>query len=56
MYMSESEEFAAFKDVDSLVWTKTGLVYGDWYSGENEDGTYSFSTQFDVTEVQYLEM
>jgi len=49
VYLSESEEFAAFKDVDSLIWTKTGLVYGDWYSGENEDGTYSFSTQFDAS-------
>ena len=51
VYLSETEEFAGFKDVDALVWKKTGLVYGDWYSGENEDGTYSFSTQFEASEV-----
>ena len=50
VYLSEAEEFAAFKDVDSLVWKKTGLTYGDWYSGENGDGTYSFSSKFEVSE------
>ena len=50
VYLSEAEEFAAFKDVDSLVWKQTGLTYGDWYSGENGDGTYSFSSKFDVSE------
>ena len=51
VYLSEAEEFAAFKDVDALVWKHTGLVYGDWYSGENQDGTYSFSTKFPVSET-----
>ena len=51
VYLSEAEEFAAFKDVGALVWKQTGLVYGDWYSGENQDGTYSFSTNFPVSET-----
>jgi len=51
VFLSETEEFAGFKDPDSLVWKKTGLMYGDWYSGPNEDGTYSFSTQFEASET-----
>ena len=29
-------------------------MYGDWYSGPNEDGTFSFSTQFEASEVTSL--
>ena len=50
VYLSEAEEFDGFKDPDRLVWTKHGLVYGDWYSGTLGDGTYSFSTQFAASE------
>jgi len=50
VYLSESEEFHGFKDPSSLVWTKKGLVYGDWYSGNDADGCYSFSTSLPTSE------
>ena len=51
IYVSEQKEFGDFNNSDSLVWTKKDLQYGDWYSGENSDGIYSFSTQFPASEV-----
>ena len=28
-----------------------GLIYGDWYSGPNGDGTYSLSMQFEPSKA-----
>ncbi|EFN88050.1 Cleft lip and palate transmembrane protein 1-like protein, partial [Harpegnathos saltator] len=46
VYLSESENFKNFNDPQSLIWFEEGLVYGDWYSGPNQDGSrvleYSF--------------
>ena len=33
VYLSETEDFHGFDDPSALVWTKQGLIYGDWYSG-----------------------
>merc|ERR1739844_380902 len=41
------ENVIDFNDSNSLVWKHEGLVYGDWTSGPNGDGTYSFSIQFE---------
>lgn len=38
-YLSEQEEFTDFNDTASLVWHEKDMTYGDWYSGENADGT-----------------
>lgn len=47
VYLSESENFKLFDDPQSLIWFEEGLVYGDWYSGPNQDGSrileYSFA-------------
>jgi len=50
VYLSENQEFNGFKDPSALVWTKKGLIYGDWYSGNDGDGCYSFSTSFPTSE------
>lgn len=50
VYLSEDKVFGSFNDSTSLIWSKTGLVYGDWYSGEDADGTYSFTTSVSVSE------
>lgn len=47
VYLSEDENVIDFNDSNSLVWKHEGLVYGDWTSGPNGDGTYSFSIQFE---------
>lgn len=45
-YISEDEKFSDFSNEAAFLWHKTGLMYGDWHSGENGDGTYSFNTKF----------
>ena len=53
MYVSEKTDFNDFNDSSALIWTKLDLWYGDFYSGENQDGTYSFSTTLPTSEVNY---
>ncbi|CAK1540500.1 unnamed protein product [Leptosia nina] len=42
-YLSEDEYLDNF-DHSQLIWKQTGLVYGDWLGGPNNDGTYFHST------------
>ncbi|CRK89589.1 CLUMA_CG003264, isoform A [Clunio marinus] len=49
-YVSEDYEFKKFSDPSSLVWFQDGLIYGDWYSGKNHDGSYSKSTKIKASE------
>lgn len=44
-YLSENDQFTDFGNEDSLIWTKKNLVYGDWHSGDNSDGSYTFNTK-----------
>lgn len=46
VYLSEDFEFKKFNDPASFVWLQDGLVYGDWYSGKDGDGTYTKSLKF----------
>ncbi|XP_026478514.1 cleft lip and palate transmembrane protein 1 homolog [Ctenocephalides felis] len=47
VYLSESD-IQDFTQYD-LLWKQQSLVYGDWYSGENFDGTYSSNIQIKTT-------
>lgn len=49
VYLSEKEHFTDFSE-DSLVWMKDNIIYGDWTSGDNGDGTYTFETEYPITE------
>lgn len=49
VYISENEHFNEFDD-KSLFWEQDHLVYGDWSSGTNGDGTYSFEKEYPITE------
>ena len=51
MYLSESEKFNDFNKPEALVWSEKGLVYGDWSSGSNVDGTRVHSIEFNTSEV-----
>ncbi|KAJ0175585.1 hypothetical protein K1T71_008744 [Dendrolimus kikuchii] len=44
-YLSEKEFLEDISNAN-LLWKHAGLVYGDWYSGPDNDGTVSFSTSF----------
>ncbi|XP_046372749.1 cleft lip and palate transmembrane protein 1 homolog [Haliotis rufescens] len=49
VYVSEQEHFTDFKNPDALFWTKRALVYGDWTSGLDGDGSYVHSDQIKAT-------
>ncbi|KAL6447230.1 hypothetical protein ACFW04_001484 [Cataglyphis niger] len=46
VYLSEFENFKQFNDPRSLIWFEEGLIYGDWYSGPNQDGSKTFEYSF----------
>ncbi|XP_025410544.1 cleft lip and palate transmembrane protein 1 homolog [Sipha flava] len=45
VYLSEDSYMSEIDDKE-LIWKKTDLIYGDWDSGPNNDGTYSIQTSF----------
>ncbi|GAB6026041.1 Cleft lip and palate transmembrane protein 1 like protein [Chamberlinius hualienensis] len=51
VYLSEAEVLKDFETMSNqLIWKEEGMIYGDWYSGPNGDGTFTSSFQFDTTE------
>ena len=50
VYVSENKEMKNFDDSE-LFWTKKGLVYGDWESGPDKDGTHVFSGSIPASQV-----
>jgi len=51
VYLSESEKFNDFNNPEALVWSEKGMVYGDWSSGSNGDGTRVHNIEFKTSEV-----
>lgn len=49
VYISDDYDYVNFTKTDSLIWFQDNLVYGDWYSGKNGDGTVTFRTQITPT-------
>ncbi|KAF7380979.1 hypothetical protein HZH68_015854 [Vespula germanica] len=45
IYLSEAEDFK-FDDPKALIWLEQGLIYGDWYSGQNNDGSRNLQYTF----------
>ncbi|XP_014216437.1 cleft lip and palate transmembrane protein 1 homolog [Copidosoma floridanum] len=39
VYLSESEIFNDFNNSNAKIWAEYGLIYGDWYSGLDGDGS-----------------
>ncbi|CAH1407057.1 unnamed protein product [Nezara viridula] len=50
VFLSEHEIFTNFNDSKALIWEKHDLVYGDWLSGTDGDGTYTFETTIKTSE------
>lgn len=51
MYLSpKPERFRDFANTHSLIWQQTNLVYGDWNSGENADGSRTKMISFPTPE------
>ena len=53
IYLSETMDYQDFLEKD-LFWAKKGLVYGDWESGPNKDGTFSMAGSIPASEVAML--
>lgn len=54
--MSESEKFNDFSNPEALIWSEKGMVYGDWSSGSNNDGTCVHNVEFQISEVSVMMM
>jgi hypothetical protein len=48
VYVTENEEMKDFNPTD-LFWYKDNLVYGDWASGADKDGTYFLEKNLTIT-------
>ncbi|KAH7732254.1 cleft lip and palate transmembrane protein 1 [Aphelenchoides avenae] len=52
LYLSPTKErFRDFEDPSALFWHETGLIYGDWSSGPNGDGTREKSVSIPTPDV-----
>ena len=51
VYVSEQDYFTDFDNPSALFWLEEELVYGDWTSGENQDGSYVKTAQIEATQV-----
>ncbi|XP_044254210.1 cleft lip and palate transmembrane protein 1 homolog [Tribolium madens] len=49
VYITENEELSDFNP-SNLFWYKDNLVYGDWTSGPNKDGTYFIEKNITITD------
>jgi hypothetical protein len=54
VYLSESEKFSDFSNPDALIWSEKGMIYGDWSSGSNGDGTRVHNIEFKTSEVSVI--
>ena len=45
-YLSESQFFNDFSNNDARIWSEYNLIYGDWYSGPDGDGSKTFIHTF----------
>lgn len=50
VYLSEDLKSVNFSDTNSLLWFQEALIYGDWSSGRNGDGTITHHTQVRASE------
>lgn len=53
IYLSESETFTEFDNPSALFWLEEDLIYGDWTSGENGDGSYTKTATIPLSEVSH---
>lgn len=51
VYLSEQEKFSDFDNPAALFWLEEELIYGDWTSGMNGDGSYEKKATLPISEV-----
>ncbi|KAG5837227.1 hypothetical protein ANANG_G00237080 [Anguilla anguilla] len=50
VYITQDEHFSEFNDTEGLFWYQRDLVYGDWVTGDNQDGCYEQYQEMDIPE------
>jgi hypothetical protein len=50
-FISESERLTEF---NKIYWSLKDIEYGNWYQGINNDGTFVYQNQIELTEVSIL--
>ena len=53
VYVSEESHFTDFENKEKLVWHEKGLHYGNWTDGPNMDGSRTFKTVIQASEVGF---
>ena len=51
VYVSENDKMPIFDRPSELVWNLPNIQYGDWYSGENMDGTFENEVEIEIPEA-----
>jgi hypothetical protein len=51
VYLSEKETFTEFMNPEALIWSEKGIIYGDWTSGPQGDGTRAHSVEIKTSEA-----
>lgn len=49
-FISELDHFNDFNNPKSLIWALENIEYGNWYNGENNDGTFTYETPIELSE------
>ena len=56
MYLSGDPFVKNLSSTEDLIWKETGVEFGNWYSGENKDGSIEFHHKFNASEVGGLSL
>ena len=53
VYLSEYEKFKSFNDSSALYWSLKDIEYGNWNGGDNNDGMFTYASNFPTTTVRF---
>ena len=51
MYLTEENFVKNLSSTKNLIWKETGIQYGNWYSGEKNDGSIEFHHKIKASKV-----
>ena len=51
MYLSEENFVTNLSSTKNLIWKETGIQYGNWHSGEQNDGSIEFHHKIKASKV-----
>ena len=51
VYLTEENFVKNLSSTKNLIWKETGIQYGNWYSGEKNDGSIEFHHKIKASKV-----